>query len=158
MLPTLIQLQANTLSLAQNHLASLIPGRHDLMDEVHNRLDEFCITKWARYPDSVFDPTQGNDRNKCPVCGEQYKETDRKKVGNHTRKHKEFSKISAHTDNRLKCGTCEKFKKKEMANGIELEWAVGKDSKPNHIQSCEREYAEKLTCPACLMSPIKWSK
>ena len=80
------------------------------MDEVHNRADEFCITKWARYPDPVFDPTQENDKNKCLVCGEQHKETDRKKVGNHTQ---EFSKIPLHTDPRLKCRTCEKFKKRD---------------------------------------------
>ena len=87
------------------------------MDEVHNRADEFCITKWARYPDPVFDPTQENDKNKCLVCGEQHKETDRKKVGNHTQ---EFSKIPLHTDPRLKCRTCEKFKKKRWIMELKL--------------------------------------
>ena len=94
MLPTLIQLQANTLSLAQNHLASLIPGRHDLMDEVHRRADEFCITKWARNPGSVFDPTQEIDKNKCPVCGKQYKETERQKLTDHKRNNNELRKMS----------------------------------------------------------------
>ena len=128
------------------------------MDEVHNRATEFCIQKWARYPNSVFDPTQENDKDKCPVCGEQYTETERKKVGNHTRNHKELSKIPIQTDKRVKCRTCEDFKQFEMDNEIDTEWTVGKDSKPTHIQSCEREYAGELTCPACLMSPITWGK
>ena len=57
-----------------------------------------------------------------------------------------------------KANICEDFKQFEMDNEIDTEWTVGKDSKPNHIQSCEREYAEELTCPACLMSPITWGK
>ena len=125
------------------------------MDEVHNRSIEFCIRQEARCrsQDSVFDPTQENDKRRCLVCGMEY---GKERPNNHRRKH--CKDIPAHMNTRPSCQSCEDFKTIEKENGLKPTWTFSDASMPSHVEACDRERAECLTCPACLLKPIKWSK
>ena len=136
-------------------MASLVPWRPELMDEVHQRASEFCIRPEARYSnsDTEFDPTIEDNKWKCLVCHHKYGKGERK--NNHLRRHFKASTIPALLNNRgYNCKTCEKFMDRET----DIQWKAVQSPKPDHTASCEREYKAKLKCPACLKGPVKWSK
>ena len=70
-----LSLQHDTLSLAQNRVAALLPDYSEMMVEVHNENPEFCLTNDARFLGKnrdKFDPTMEQESTKkCLLCHEE---------------------------------------------------------------------------------------
>ena len=149
-----LSLQHDTLSLAQNHVAGLLPEYSEMMEEVHEGFKEFCLTKEARFLGKnreKFDPTKEPESNTtCLLCYKEFK--DNKALRNHQASPLHHNiKAKAHTLGRQNCETCSQFKRTDG----EL-YGDKKTKDRQHKRKCRNMLEDCLTCPFCLEAPIHW--
>ena len=151
-----LSLQHDTLSLAQNHVAALLPDYSEMMVEVHNENPEFCLTKEARFLGKnrdKFDPTMEPDTTtkKCLLCHEEVRDMyEHRKTRKHNMKKEDYP---AQQIGHSPCPTCMLVKR---IDGEERrEFKEGLKAQAHHRQ-CRHMYEKNIRCPFCLQAPIHW--
>ena len=150
-------MQHDTLSLAQNHLAGLLPDYSEMMAEVNQIHPEFCLRREARFLGKNrerYNPTQEQEDNKqCLLCHKVVQKMDcHLKDGKHRLTKKEYP-VQRWQDGKGECETCDLF---SIIDGEGAQEYHAGPKNPTHQKSCRAMYNRQLTCPFCLKAPIHW--